>query len=59
MLGEKVITLLDNQSYPSGQYHEVIWNGVNQRENIVGSGIYVVSIKAGEYQDKAKICVVK
>ena len=59
MLGEKVTTLLDNQSYPSEQYHEVIWNGVNQRGSIVGSGIYVVSIKAGNWQDWIKVGVIK
>ena len=59
LLGEKAVTLVDHQEYPAGQYHEVIWKGLTQHGRVVGSGIYIVHIKAGNWQDKAKICVVK
>ena len=59
MLGEKVATLADHQEYPAGQYHEVTWKGITQNGRVVGSGIYIVHIQAGQYQDKAKICVAK
>ena len=59
MLGEKVATLADQREYPSGQYNEITWRGITKDSRMVGSGIYIVHIKAGQYQDKAKICVVK
>lgn len=57
--GELVKTLADNIFFSRGQEHEVSWRGINAADKTVGSGIYIVHIKAGEYQDKAKICVVK
>ena len=57
--GELVKTLADNIFYPRGREHEVSWRGVNTSGKTVGSGIYIVHIQAGGYQDKVKICVVK
>ena len=59
LLGNKIITLVDKRIYPEGQYHEVLWNGRNQRGSPVGSGIYLVHIKAGDNENHGKIAVVK
>lgn len=59
LLGELVKTLADNIFYSRGQEHEVIWRGVNAAGATVGSGIYIVHIKAGNWQDRVKIAVVK
>ncbi len=35
------------------------WDGTDEYNNIVGSGLYVVHIKAGEYKETRKIVIVK
>jgi len=59
LLGDKVITLVDNQTYPAGRDHEVTWNGRSKTGSVVGSGIYIVNIQAGDYKSRGKIAVLK
>lgn len=57
--GELIKTLVDHLPYAAGQEHEVIWEGVNANGSIVASGVYVVHIQAGNYQDTIKVAVIK
>jgi hypothetical protein len=57
--GDKVISLVDHQNYGAGQYNEVKWDGKNQDGQAVGSGIYIVLLKAPGYQEVQKIAVIK
>jgi len=57
--GDKIITLLNHQNNSAGAYHEVKWDGRDTNGNSVGSGIYIVHLQAGNYQDRAKIAAIK
>lgn len=57
--GELVETLADRVYYEKGQEHEIKWPGVNNAGATVASGIYIVHIKAGLYEDHIKIAVLK
>jgi len=59
LLGDKVITLVNDRTYPAAQNHRVNWDGRNSRGGVVGSGIYIVHIQAGGYRDRSKIAVIK
>jgi hypothetical protein len=59
MVGDKIATVVDQQEFSSGVYNEVFWRGVNQNGNIVGSGIYIVYLKVGNYETYSKAAVVK
>ncbi len=59
LLGSKIITLKNNQTYSKGQYHEVKWDGKTREGKIVGSGIYIVFFQANGHTDRGKIAVVK
>lgn len=59
LLGDRIATLVNNQTYPAGQYNEVSWNGRSGNDAPVGSGIYIVLLQAGGYQERGKIAVVK
>jgi len=39
--------------------HKYYWNGKDDNENVVGSGLYFVHIQAGDYKKTKKIVVVK
>ena len=55
--GQKVKTLLrENQS--SGRY-QVIWNGKDEGDRPVGSGVYYYVMKAGAYQSMRKMLLVE
>ena len=59
LLGSKIITLKNNQTYSKGQYHEVKWDGKTREGKIVGSGIYIVFFQTNGHTDRGKIAVVK
>ena len=59
LLGDKIITLAENQQYSGGQLHEVLWNGRTSRGGIAGSGIYIVCLDAGGNKSQAKVAVIK
>jgi hypothetical protein len=58
LIGELVMTLVDNQSKVAGSYNEP-WSGENDKGSTVASGIYLVHIEAGGENATEKICVVK
>lgn len=55
--GAKVRTLVNN-SKPAG-YHKVIWNGQNESELLVPSGIYWAKMTAGDYKKTIKMSLIK
>ena len=57
-LGRQVRTLVGNQSYSAG-FHAVNWNGRDNNNQSVPSGIYVYRIKAGSFIDHKKMLLVK
>jgi len=59
LLGDKIITLQDHQNFSAGAYHEVNWDGRDENGKVVGSGIYIVHLQAGNYQERAKIAAIK
>jgi hypothetical protein len=57
MLGEKVSTLV-NENKPLGAY-TVVWNGTNDRGQLMASGIYYVIMKADRFFSMKKMVLVK
>lgn len=55
--GKEIITLADG-NYPAGE-QQILWTGVDTDNNKIGSGIYIVHMKAGGYKETKKIAVVK
>jgi flagellar hook assembly protein FlgD len=45
ILGEKVKTLLADAAKPAG-FHAVVWNGLDDKDRAVASGIYVYRLSA-------------
>jgi flagellar hook assembly protein FlgD len=52
-----VKTLVDEEKLP-GNY-QVIWDGKDQRGNLVSSGIYFYQLRAGDYQETKKMSLVR
>lgn len=59
LLGDRIITLVDNLFFPGGQCNEAAWDGKNKNGAEVGSGIYLVVLKVGGRKEIAKIAVIK
>jgi len=57
MKGQKVKQLV-NSSISAGQ-HSVVWNGKDDNEKTVSSGIYFYQFKTGEYQATKKMLLLK
>jgi len=57
VLGQKIRDLI-HQNYQTGE-HTVKWNGRDDTNKIVNSGIYLLKIKAGEYTDILKMTFMK
>ncbi|NIX35387.1 MAG: T9SS type A sorting domain-containing protein, partial [Nitrospinaceae bacterium] len=57
VLGQRVKTLL-NHSMSAGE-HEVVWDGRNEANVRVGSGIYFYRLKAGEFVKTRKMILLK
>ncbi|MDP8211410.1 MAG: FlgD immunoglobulin-like domain containing protein [Candidatus Stygibacter australis] len=55
--GQKVKTLV-NGILPAGQ-HTVVWNGKDDKNNSVSSGIYFYKMQSREYQDMRKMILMK
>ena len=53
VLGRKVAVLVDEQL--SAGKHETVWNGKDQSGITLGSGVYLYSVKAGEYMAQGKV----
>jgi parallel beta-helix repeat protein len=59
LLGDKIITLSDHETFSGIQYNELQWDGRTSQGRVAGSGIYIVILQAPEHQEKGKIAVVK
>lgn len=55
--GRRVVTLVD-ETMPAGQY-EVIWTGVNDAGQRVGSGAYVYRLTAGQFSETRRMTLIK
>jgi hypothetical protein len=55
--GRLIRTLVQEPRGPG--YHDVIWNGVDERGHRVGTGIYMVHVRAGGWSAVKKIALVK
>jgi FlgD Ig-like domain/Fibronectin type III domain/FG-GAP-like repeat len=55
--GQKVKTIV-NEELASGQ-HSVVWNGTDDTEKSVSSGVYFYKMKAGSYQETKKMILMK
>ncbi|MHB2148066.1 T9SS type A sorting domain-containing protein [Calditrichota bacterium LG25] len=58
-LGQKVRTLLHRKVLPPGAAHQVMWNGLNDLGQPVGSGVYFCKIISGKFVDVRKMVVLK
>ncbi len=57
VLGREINRLVDQQMRAG--YHEVIWNGKDNNDNIVSSGVYFVQIQTGDYRPMKKMLLLK
>ena len=57
MLGQEVVQLVD-QVQPEG-YHVAEWNGRNQFGTVVGSGMYIFQLRAGDFVQTKKMMLLK
>ena len=57
LLGQKVRTLV-NTKQSSGTY-TVIWNGTNDTEELLATGLYVYRLQAAEFVDMKKMLFMK
>ena len=57
-LSGAIVRTLVNGLKPAG-YHDVVWNGRDDRDRLVTSGIYWVKMKAGDYQKTFKMSLIK
>ncbi|MBU0712301.1 carboxypeptidase regulatory-like domain-containing protein [bacterium] len=57
LMGQMVQELVQNE-YPAG-YQRVIWNGQDSRGNVVGSGVYIYTLKAGNFSQTRKMILMR
>ncbi len=57
IVGKKVVTLVD-KSQQAG-WHNVIWNGFDEKGRLVSSGIYLMRLEAADFVDMKKIVFIK
>ncbi len=55
--GQLVQTLLDQDMAPGWQ--QIVWNGLNESGSQIGSGVYLLHFKAGEFQQVRKMSLVR
>jgi len=55
--GQKVTSLL-NERIKAGE-HQLVWNGKDNRDRSVGSGVYFYKVKAGSLENTNKIILMK
>lgn len=58
VLGEKVITLLQDHVYDTGT-HEIQWDGTDQHGNPVSSGLYIYMIRTGQFSASKKMILLR
>ncbi|MBN2357156.1 DUF11 domain-containing protein, partial [candidate division KSB1 bacterium] len=52
------ITKLSEEFYPAG-WNVFSWNGLTRTGLMVGSGVYIITIRSGEYKDWKKFMIVR
>ena len=52
------ITRLANQFFNAG-WNAYVWNGLTESGTMVGSGVYIVTLRSGEYKDWKKFMIVR
>ncbi|MBO8183875.1 MAG: T9SS type A sorting domain-containing protein, partial [Archaeoglobus sp.] len=57
ILGQKIYTFEFKNQSPG--YHRVIWNGRNQSNCPVSSGLYIYRIKAGNFIASKKMLLIR
>ena len=57
LLGQEVRTLVNKQQ--SNGIHFVVWDGKNERGQMVGSGVYFYRLQAGDFMKTRKMVLVK
>ncbi len=57
-LGQKIKTLYDNKVMTAGS-HEIVWDGRNEAGNRVATGMYIYTLKFGNYAKNMKMMLVK
>ncbi|MCK4272180.1 T9SS type A sorting domain-containing protein, partial [bacterium] len=57
ILGQKVITLVDDILEPGD--HQVTWDGRDERGSPVASGIYLCSLRTGEWQQTKRMMLIR
>lgn len=57
MVGEEIRTLV-NESQPAGEYR-VTWNGKDNQGNPAASGVYILTIRSGEFQKSQRMILLK
>ena len=55
--GQKVKSLVNTKM--NGGRHSVVWNGTDDNETSVGTGVYLYRLKAGEYQSVKRMMLIK
>jgi hypothetical protein len=55
----ELVSELANGVFPSSLSHTVVWNGMDRRGNICGSGIYFIKMQANDYTAVKKAVLVK
>ena len=58
LLGEEVVTLVDNEQQEAG-YHVAIWDGRNRDGSIVANGVYIYRLQAGSSSITRKMTLLK
>ena len=58
MLGQKVVTLLDNQTQTAG-YHSLLWDGRDAAGRRVASGVYFYQLNSGSFTQTRKMLLLE
>ena len=57
VLGQKVTTLMDAEE--TAGIHSAVWNGTDERGNVVSSGMYLYRMTAGDFTAEKKMVLLK
>ena len=57
LLGQKIIDLIDEIYRPG--YHIAHWNGRDSGGQIVGSGLYLIHMQVGDFEDKSRTILIR
>ena len=57
MMGKKIRTLLDRKMTAGS--HSIVWNGKDNQGHLVGSGVYLLHMKAGDYSDTKQLLLIQ